>query len=328
MTRGRVPPRCPGPVMTIVSPAGASPHRQLKPGNRPPSPQAPHIVHPGQRDERCRRRLRERAGQRLSTAGAAGRCAVRTSAPRVPFLVASAGWLTVLTGKIPCCLGRRPAPPVRLRLPLVLVTPFPAAGSTRHRGPSAAGRSRRGPRPLPVQLPGDRRERCCVTVRLGAGQFRCQGEHRLLRQHRALLHLSRPRRRGGAAARFSPDGPGGALPGRVAAADGCVAGSGRRTRRGTWRDRLPPPGVQAAGEPWPSAGCLEGRVVSWGPDLLVPRLAGPAVVVGKDSAWHLPTRDVMRVSAAHLASLPATSPAEGCCGPAAGAARAMPLPAA
>ena len=209
MTRGRVPPRCPGPVMTIVSPAGASPHRQLKPGNRPPSPQTPHIVHPGQRDERCRRRLRERAGQRLSTAGAAGRCAVRTSAPRVPFLVASAGWLTVLTGKIPCCLGRRPAPPVRLRLPLVLVTPFPAAGSTRHRGPSAAGRSRRGPRPLPVQLPGDRRERCCVTVRLGAGQFRCQGEHRLLRQHRALLHLSRPRRRGGAAARFSPDGPGG-----------------------------------------------------------------------------------------------------------------------
>ena len=190
MTRGRVPPRCPGPVMTIVSPAGASPHRQLKPGNRPPSPQTPHIVHPGQRDERCRRRLRERAGQRLSTAGAAGRCAVRTSAPRVPFLVASAGWLTVLTGKIPCCLGRRPAPPVRLRLPLVLVTPFPAAGSTRHRGPSAAGRSRRGPRPLPRttarRSPGDAASPCawapvnsaarvsiasCVSI---APSFTCQ----------------------------------------------------------------------------------------------------------------------------------------------------------
>jgi hypothetical protein len=31
---------------------------------------------------------------------------------------------------------------------------------------------------LAVQLPGDRRERLCVTFRVGAGQFRREGEHR------------------------------------------------------------------------------------------------------------------------------------------------------
>src|SRR5262249_10281199 len=51
-----------------------------------------------------------------------------------------------------------------------------------------------------------------------------------------------------------------------------------------------------------------GRIFSY------PRPAGPAVEAGGDYVQHLPTRDVMRVSAAHLVSLPATSPAEGCCG--------------
>src|SRR5262249_10281198 len=31
-----------------------------------------------------------------------------------------------------------------------------------------------------------------------------------------------------------------------------------------------PPRARAAGEPWPPAGCLDDRVVSRGPDLLVP----------------------------------------------------------
>src|SRR5712692_4038040 len=73
------------------------------------------------------------------------------------------------------------------------------------------------------------------------------------------------------------------LPGQVAAAGSGATRAGRRTRR------CPPPclarslacplHVQAAGEPWPSAGCVEDRVVSWGPDLLAPP-AGPAVEAG------------------------------------------------
>jgi hypothetical protein len=84
--------------------------------------------------------------------------------------------------------------------------------------------------------------------------------------------------------------------------------------------------VEAAGEPWPPAALTTASFPGAG---FFRTPSGRARRRGRgDSVRHLPIRDFVRVSAAHLLSLPAMSPAEGCCGPAADAARAMPLPAA
>src|SRR5713226_9565593 len=95
----------------------------------------------------------------------------------------------------------------------------------------------------------------------------------------------------------------------------------RRTRRGRLASPLH---VQPVGEPWPLR-VLEARVVTWQPHLRVPHLAEPAVEVEADLPQHLAPGHLVRVPAAHLGSPRATSPDEGCCGPAALKARAMPI---
>src|SRR5712691_9359164 len=116
---------------------------------------------------------------------------------------------------------------------------------------------------------------------------------------------------------------------RPAAASSGATRSGRRTPRRARRGRSAClRRVQAAGEPRPLDGAHEDRVVGWGPDLLVTCFVEFAVEAGVDPLQHPATRGVARVPAAHLVSLPAGSPDEGWWGPAADAARAMPISAA
>src|SRR6266571_8645273 len=88
-----------------------------------------------------------------------------------------------------------------------------------------------------------------------------------------------------ATARFSPDGPDGRssrarLPLPAAVRLELAGEHGAVPAAVPGEIACLPLHVEAAGEPWPSAGCLEDRVVSWGPDLLAPRPAGPAVEAG------------------------------------------------